>query len=161
MLVGAHETEREALLAGAAALAGPVLLAPGGDGAAEPPFSALHGLYWLTVNLAGAQPLLVVVDDAHWADLASLRWLVYLARRAEGGPVGLLLATRPAEPGGARELLDELAGIPGVGVVYPGNLSLQAAGGLAAQLLPGTPDPEFVAACHRATGGNRSCCLSS
>jgi DNA-binding CsgD family transcriptional regulator len=154
VLVGANEAEREKLLVGAAALAGPVLFAPDGDGGAEPSFSALHGLYWLAVNLAGAQPLLVVVDDVHWADLASLRWLVYLARRVEGVPLGLLLATRPAERGVRLELLDELAGIPDVGVVYPRNLSEEAVSGLAAELLSSTPDPEFVAACHRATGGN-------
>jgi DNA-binding CsgD family transcriptional regulator/tetratricopeptide (TPR) repeat protein len=154
VLIGASDTEREGLLAGAAALAGPVLLAHDLDDGAEPPFSALHGLYWLAVNLAGTQPLLVVVDDAHWADLASLRWLVYLARRTEGVRLGLLLATRPAEPGATRELLDELAAIPDVAVMLPAHLSERAAGGLAAELLPGTPDPEFVAACHRATGGN-------
>ena len=96
-LVGAAPGERATLLAGAAALAEPVLSAPDDGAAAEPPFSALHGLYWLTVNLAAVQPLLMLVDDVQWADGASLRWLVYLARRLEGVPVALVLATRPAD----------------------------------------------------------------
>jgi AAA ATPase domain len=79
VLAAAGGVEREGLLAGAAALAEPVLLGSGGAAGAEPSFAALHGLYWLAVNLAGERPLLVLVDDVHWADLASLRWLVYLA----------------------------------------------------------------------------------
>ena len=37
----------------------------------------LHGLYWLVVNLAAGRPVLLAVDDAHWADEASLRWLAW------------------------------------------------------------------------------------
>ena len=142
------------LLEGAAGLAEPVLRAPDVEADAEPPFSALHGLYWLVANLAAARPLLVVVDDVQWADLASLRWLVYLARRLEGMPLGLLLATRPAEAGSGQVLLDELVALPEVGVLYPGELSEGAVAGLAAELLAGEPDREFVAACRGATGGN-------
>jgi DNA-binding CsgD family transcriptional regulator len=145
---------RAALLAGAAALAKPVLFAADPETGAEPSFSVLHGLYWLTVNLADAQPLLVAVDDAHWADVASLRWLIYLTRRLEGVPLALVLAVRPAEPGRVQELLDELLVIPGVTVLQPGGLSEQAIAMLAVQLLAAEPDPGFVTACQRATGGN-------
>jgi hypothetical protein len=48
--------------------------------------------------LAARQPLLTAVDDAHWADEPSLRWLAYLAPRLEGLPVALLVALRPSEP---------------------------------------------------------------
>ncbi len=146
--------EREALLAGAAALAKPVLFAADPEAGAEPSFSALHGLYWLTINLADAQPVLVAVDDAHWADVDSLRWLIYLARRLVGVPLALLLATRPTEPGPVQELLDELLVLPEVAVLQPGSLSEQAITMLAAQLLAAEPDPGFVTACRRATGGN-------
>ena len=96
-LVAADRGERDALLAGAAALARPVLLPADPDAGerAEPSFSALHGLYWLTVNLADTQPLLVAVDDLHWADGDSLRWLIYLARRLVGVRLPLVLTTRP------------------------------------------------------------------
>jgi DNA-binding CsgD family transcriptional regulator/Flp pilus assembly protein TadD len=146
--------ERGTLLAGAAALAKPVLLAADPEAVAEPSFSALHGLYWLTINLTGSQPVLVAVDDAHWADLASLRWLIYLARRLAGVPLALVLATRTAEPGPVQELHDELLVIPEVSVLQPGGLSEQAIATLAAQSLVTEPDPAFVTACRRATGGN-------
>jgi predicted ATPase len=154
VVVGCDAEEREALLAGAAALAKPVLFAADPEAGVEPSFSALHGLYWLTINLADARPLLVAVDDAHWADVASLSWLIYLARRLAGVPLALVLATRPAEPGPVQELLDELLVIPEVAVLQPGGLSEQAITMLAVQLLAAEPDPSFVTACQRATGGN-------
>ncbi len=57
----------------------------------------LHGLYWLTANLAARGPLVLAVDDAHWADAPSLRWLSHLAARIDGLPILLLLgrAQRP------------------------------------------------------------------
>ena len=84
-LAGAGKGERAALLAGPAAAVRPLLsgefaVAPAGDSW----FAVLHGLYWLVVNLAARRPLLIAVDDAHWADEPSLRWLAYLAPRLEG-----------------------------------------------------------------------------
>jgi DNA-binding NarL/FixJ family response regulator len=154
LVAASSAEEREALLTGAAALAEPVLFATDPAAGAEPSFSALHGLYWLTVNLADAQPVLVAVDDAHWADVDSLRWLIYLARRLVGIPLALVLATRPTEHGPVQELLDELLVIPEVAVLQPGGLSEQAITMLAAALLDAEPDPTFVSACERATGGN-------
>jgi DNA-binding CsgD family transcriptional regulator len=153
-VVACDAEERDALLAGAAGLAKPVLFATDLAASAEPSFSALHGLYWLTINLGDAQPLLVTVDDAHWADGASLRWLIYLARRLAGVPLALVLATRPAEPGPVQDLLDELLVMPEVAVLQPDGLSEQAITMLAVQLLAPEPDPSFVTACRRATGGN-------
>jgi DNA-binding CsgD family transcriptional regulator len=153
-VVAGDPEERAALLAGAAALAKPVLFAADPEAGAEPSFSALHGLYWLTVNLADERPLLVAVDDAHWADVASLRWLIYLARRLEGVPLALVLAARPAGPGPVQELLDELLVSPEVAVLQPGGLSEQAIAMLAGQVLAAEADPGFVTACQRATGGN-------
>src|SRR5207249_732706 len=63
----------------------------------EASFAVLHGLYWLAANIASKQPTLVAVDDLHWADAASLRWLVYLTRRLEGLPLLVIAATRPPE----------------------------------------------------------------
>ena len=46
-------------------------------------FEALHALYWLVVNLADHGPLALVVDDCHWTDPESLRFLNYLAPRID------------------------------------------------------------------------------
>jgi DNA-binding CsgD family transcriptional regulator len=154
VVVTSSAEEREALLHGAAALARPVIFVADSESDAEPSFSALHGLYWLTMNLADTRPVLLTVDDAHLADLASLRWLNYLARRLAGVPLALVMATMPAEPGAVQELHDELLVIPEVTVLHPDGLSEQAITVLAAQSLSADPDPAFVAACQRATGGN-------
>jgi DNA-binding CsgD family transcriptional regulator len=91
--------EPEELLSGPAAAARPVLTgAPAATPAGDTAFAVVHGLYWLAANLAARAPLLIAVDDAHWADGSSLRWLAYLAPRVEGLPLALLVASRPLEP---------------------------------------------------------------
>ena len=139
------------LLTGAAALAGPVL--EDGAAAVEAGPAALHGLYWLTANLAARAPLLVLVDDVHWADLASLRWLAYLVQRLDGMPVAVVAAARPDDAGDGQQVLDVLATHPAVTVLHPGGLSEEAVGRVVERAL-GPADPAFVAACREVTGGN-------
>src|SRR4051812_16812809 len=73
------------------------------DAQAEPAsadaFAVLHALYWLTARLAERTPLLLAVDDAHWADEPSLRYLIYLAGRLADQPIAALVATRPVAGG--------------------------------------------------------------
>ncbi len=69
----------------------------------EPDHAVLHGLYWLT---AGLGPLAIVVDDAHWLDQPSLRWLAYMVNRVADLPLALLLAARSDEQD---ELLSRIA----------------------------------------------------
>ena len=86
---------------GAAGVAAGLLGLPGAsraDGeptsAVDPSFATLHGLYWLCSNLAAARPLCLMVDDAHWADAASLRYLAFLLTRIEELDAVLVVATR-------------------------------------------------------------------
>src|SRR5688500_14225960 len=83
-LAEASELERGDLLEGAAGVAAGLLGLPGApppDGppasGVDPSFAVFHGLYWLCANLTATGPLCVVVDDAHWADAASLRYLAF------------------------------------------------------------------------------------
>jgi hypothetical protein len=100
VLAVAAASEREAMLEGAAAPAAWLVEGGRADRPHEPVgggdrgFATLHGLYWLTAKVAAPVPLLMVIDDAHWADVPSLRFLVYLARRLHGLPVLLLVASR-------------------------------------------------------------------
>ena len=104
-LAGAAPDVRRELLAGAAALCTSLFAstpapAASGDGA-EFSFAMLHGLYWLAANFASRRPTLLVVDDLHWADEPSLRWLAYLAHRLDGLP--LLSCSRGRGPTRAGE----------------------------------------------------------
>jgi hypothetical protein len=94
----ASSDERAALFSGSARAA-KALLVPGDSGRNEDTsFALVHGLYWLVVNLATRRPILLVVDDAHWGDDASLRWLAYVAARLDGIEVSLVVSLRPHEP---------------------------------------------------------------
>jgi DNA-binding CsgD family transcriptional regulator len=60
----------------------------------------------LLAEVAAEQPLLCVIDDAHWLDRASAQTLVFVARRLLAEPVAVLVATR--EPDGEFSKLPEL-----------------------------------------------------
>ena len=83
-------------------------------------FSVLHGLYWMTLNIAGDDPLLLVVDDLQWCDRASLRFLAYLAHRLDGTRIGLLSGHRSTEPGVDPTLMAGIAAEPSSVVISPG-----------------------------------------
>ena len=68
-------------------------------------FTVLHGLYWPCANLAADQLVVLSVDDAHWADTSSLRFLTYLLPRLEELKIALLVATRPEAEGEEAHLL--------------------------------------------------------
>jgi DNA-binding CsgD family transcriptional regulator/tetratricopeptide (TPR) repeat protein len=156
-VVAADESEREELLEGAAGPAARLVA----DAAAEPPgsgdrgFATLHALYRLTANLAERSPLLMVVDDAHWADAPSLRFLAYLARRVGDLPVVLMVAARPEDSGAQRLLLAELIAGAGVEVLRPRSLSLDAVGALVRdEFTEASLEPAFIRGCWTTTGGN-------
>ena len=120
---------------------------------ADPSFASLHGLYWMTINVTGDAPLVMAIDDVHWCDDASLRFLAYLVRRLEGLPVLLILTLRPSR---RRKFspLSEIMRDPLTVSMDPGALSGAAAGELVRARLGENADEAFSAACHNATGGN-------
>ena len=146
--------ERELLLAGAAESAEAVFSAPVGEDAGDSSFAALHGLYWLAVNLTAKAPLALVVDDLHWCDRASLRFLAYFSRRLEGLPVLAAASLRPAEPGADPALMAELANDPVATTLRPGPLGEAAVAELVRERLGQGADDAFAAACAQASGGN-------
>jgi len=140
-------------LSGAARLAAPALgleAATDGGEVDDPVFATQHGLYWFAANLASEWPLVLVVDDLQWADVASLRWLVYLGRRLEGLSLVVLGAWRLGEDQARAELLDALGG----GRLVLSALSVAATGELLARGLGRECDLATAWACHGATGGN-------
>lgn len=152
--LAAGPPERRArLLAGAAGLA-EVVLSPSADAGTDPSHASLHGLYWLCANLAEERPLMLAVDDLHWGDPASLRFLEFLGRRLEGLPLLVLGAARPGEAGPAEELLGRLTAGPAAGTITLSPLTVAGVGRALATELGHTPDDGFVEACTDVTGGN-------
>ena len=157
-LVAASPPERAELLAGAAGHAAALFgVAAGQEDVAgallDPSFAILHGLYWLCANLGRRCPLLLCIDDAHWADQASLRFLHYLGRRVEELPIAVIAAARPAGPADGPPLLSALAADPSAEVVMLAPLSERAVAELVRRGLGADVEPTFAAACHEVTGG--------
>ena len=154
-LAAASKAERRRLLAGAAGLARVALRSgapPRTPIAAETMGAALHGLYWLTANSAARRPLLMAVDDAHWADMPSLRWLAYLAVRLKDLPALVVAtvrsATAAAHSGSVATLAQEGT------TLRPPPLSAEASATVVVAALGPDATADFCEACHLATGGN-------
>ena len=159
-LYEASPAERDDLLQGSAGTAGallglphaaPALTAP--YGGVDPSFAILHGLYWMCANLAAQRPLCIVVDDAHGADTASLRYLAFLLPRLDELDAALVIATRPREPGADADLLAALTTDPSAEIIRLAPLTRAALAQFLETALDTAPDPVFVEACLRATRG--------
>jgi DNA-binding CsgD family transcriptional regulator len=144
--------DREAVLTGPAAPSRvlfepdrPALTSP----AAEVSFGILHGLYWLASRIAEETPLLLVVDDAHWADEPSVRFLTYLAGRIRDQPIATLVATRPSDG----RVLEHLRGDSRVAICEPAPLSAGAVTELVRRRVLAA-DAELCRRCFELTGGN-------
>jgi DNA-binding CsgD family transcriptional regulator len=159
-LADASESQRADLLQAAAGAAAGLLGLPGASPAddprgsdVDPSFAILHGLYWLCANLAAGDPVCVVVDDAHWVDAPSLRYLAFLLTRLEELDVALVVATRLREAGTDAELLATVTSAPSAEVIRLPPLTRAAVAQIVESALDGPADPAFVEACLRATRG--------
>ncbi len=76
-------------------LSGPEFAFPGNDTADES--RVREALFRVAIALSQATPGLLVLDDLHWADTATLAFVAYLIRRAgaENLPITVLATTRP------------------------------------------------------------------
>ncbi len=117
-------------------------------------FAALHALFRLTAALAARQPLVLCIDDLQWSDLASLRFVAYLARRLDGLAVLVAATVRTGEPSADDVLMAEIGQDPASRAVRPAPLSTGGTAGVVRGRLGAETDPAFAAACHDVTGGN-------
>ncbi|MDO0924379.1 AAA family ATPase [Streptomyces sp. TG1A-8] len=115
------------------------------------PHGVLAALHRLVRSAAARGPVLMVVDDAHRADAASLRFLAHTARRLPGLPVLLVLARRA---GGEAPLLNDVVAQPRCQVLRPRPLTGAGIGLVAARLTASASDTAFQEACLAATNGN-------
>ena len=104
---------------------------------------------------AARRPLVVVVDDLHWADAGAVRLLGFVARQVRRDRVLLIGAYREAEIDAGHPVGDLLASLPADAEVVPvGGLDNAATGELLRRVGGTAPTAKQVAAVYRRTGGN-------
>lgn len=147
--------QQEELLRGAAHLSHPLF--QGATGIATPPirtrFPLLHGLCWLTQNIAERTPLVLLVDDVQWADPPSLEFLSYLIPRLEGLSCAPIIALRSGEPTPSQHLVTRIIEQLYPCILEPQPLSMDAVNELVRHQLPDAVGG-FQRACAAATAGN-------
>ncbi|MEU5595750.1 AAA family ATPase [Streptomyces sp. NPDC020298] len=137
-------------------IAGPALgIAEPGEGHADPQ-GVCDGLVAAVRRLAKrCWPLVLLIDDAHWADQETLRWLAAFAERLDDLSVLVVVARRPGEVSadGARHL-DAVAAAAGAPVDNLSALTPDATAGLTRATLGRHADAPFCREVWAVTGGN-------
>jgi class 3 adenylate cyclase len=101
---------------------------------------------------AQAQPLLLLIDDAHWLDEASKGLTVALGRALAGMPLLLILSQRP--PLHNTQLLPEIDALAHTQRIDLDELSSQGVATLIANRLGGRPSPLALSLIQAETQGN-------
>ena len=147
--------DRERVFAGAAGLARPLFEeVPDRAAADDRLFARFHGLHWLCARLAEERALALLVDDAHWADVQSIRFLAYLGARIDEIPACAIVAVRTGEAAPAPDALSRLTEREPPATVRPQPLSSTAIAELVRGSLGTTATDAVCAECTRTTGGN-------
>src|SRR5262249_32550490 len=100
------------------------------------------------------RPLVLAVDDLHWCDQESLRFLLYVAQRISALRALLLVSARRGEPAAGQGLLEQMIEHPHARGLGLAPLSRAAVGAVCETELGFAVGDEFVAACASVTGGN-------
>ncbi len=117
-----------------------------GESVADERYRSHRAIRTLLALLAADRPLVLVLDDLHWGDAASIELIGALLRRGPRAPVLFALAFRPSQ---APARLSAALAVPSVRRMALGELSEAQAGELLGDLQPGA-----VAAIYRHGGGN-------
>ncbi|WP_028799503.1 ATP-binding protein [Streptomyces sp. 142MFCol3.1] len=155
-LAGAAESELRSSLGSWYAIVGPALgLCAPSEGAPPDQQGLRDGLDWVLTHLAVQRaPMVLVLDDAHWADAESLSWLAAFAPRAEQLPLLLVVGYRPDELPDHAEAFRGLPGRAGQRPLGLEPLSAAAVASLVREDLGDQADDAFCRECWAVTAGN-------
>jgi len=115
-------------------------------------FELFDGVASFLQRAAADEPLVVVIEDVHWADEASLVLLAFVARETRAGQLLLIVTQREREPRRWPRAFAELARI-GRRILLRG-LDRAALEVLVARATGAAPDPELVGRLADVTEGN-------
>ncbi|MFD9537082.1 ATP-binding protein [Streptomyces sp. NPDC060010] len=128
--------------------------APKGPTAPDPQ-GVRDGLDWVVTHLTvRSAPVVLIVDDAHWADAESLAWLTAFAARAEELSMLILVACRPDEIPADAGSLRALMGRQGTRPHELATLTTSAVARIVRDALGESADDVFCRECWAITGGN-------
>ncbi|MFC5143368.1 BTAD domain-containing putative transcriptional regulator [Streptomyces aureoversilis] len=138
--------------------AGPGTGGPGADSDwGQARFLTHDAVCEVLLTLAGQRPLVLFLEDLHWADTASLDLLRLLSTRRQGHRLGIVLTAREFEveaDATMRRMLSEVLRGPRTETLRLDGLSRQAVAAIVvAQAGPGV-DPKVVEVLHRRSEGN-------
>lgn len=155
LLAGCTGDERAAMLGDWHDIIAPALgLCPAAAGFAPDPLGIRDALDWLMTGLTRHRgPVVLVIDDAHWADAESLAWITSFAGRLDQWPVLLLVSRRTGEVTDAEALLRELCGLDRARRIALGTLSPAAVSHMVREALGSGADTAFRERCYEVTTG--------
>ncbi|MFE2145504.1 ATP-binding protein [Streptomyces sp. NPDC059456] len=151
------EEERRELLGSWYSIVAPALgltAAPQGPTAPDPQ-GVRDGLDWVVTHLTvRSAPVVLILDDAHWADAESLAWLTAFAARAEELAMLIMVACRPDEIPAGAGALRALMGRQGTRPHELAPLTTGAVARIVRDALGQSADDVFCRECWAITGGN-------
>lgn len=125
------------------------------EGGSPDPHGVRDGLDWLVTRFAVQRaPVVMILDDAHWADAESLDWLTRFAPRAVDLPMLLAVGYRPDELSADAAALRGLTERQGSRPRLLAPLTPGAVGRMVREVLGAGADDSFCRECWAVTGGN-------
>lgn len=156
VLAETGEDEHRRILGGWYEIVAPAVgLVVSGHGGAPDPQGVRDGLDWLVTRFAVEHaPVVMILDDVHWADPESLDWLTRFAPRTADLPLLLAVGYRPedltADVAAIRTLVERQGSRPHVlAPLTPGGV-----GRIVREVLGDHADEAFCRECWAMTGGN-------
>ena len=155
LLAGSTEAELRSTLGSWYGIVGPALGLCTAQGAAPDPQGLRDGLDWvLTHVVVQHAPVVLVLDDAHWADAQSLNWLAAFAPRTDELALLVVVAYRPDELPAGAEAFRGLPGRAGHRPIGLEPLTECAIGRLVRDLVGAHADDAFCREFWAVTSGN-------
>ncbi|MFJ5534082.1 BTAD domain-containing putative transcriptional regulator [Streptomyces sp. NPDC093261] len=120
-------------------------------------FLAHDAVCEVLLDLAGRNPLVLLLEDLQWADTASLDLLRLLRTRSQGHPLGIVFTAREFEAesdGTLRRIISDVLRGPRTETLRLGGLSLHGVADLVEAHAGSGVDPKVVEVLHRRSEGN-------